>query len=99
MVVEDDDYVVHRVRVGREAIGEKFADIVLNVAFIDLGLPDVSGDRVVTELRQRYPLLATILMTGWHLEDKDPRLQACDHRIQKPFSLNQARQIVTLAVG
>ncbi len=64
LVVEDDDHVaevvtaclerdhvVYRAQDGREAIGEKFADVALDVAFIDLGLPDVSGDRVATELR------------------------------------------------
>jgi PAS domain S-box-containing protein len=110
LVVEDDDHVaevvtaclqrdhvVYRARDGREAIGEKFAGVSLDVAFVDLGLPDVAGDKVALELRQRHPSLATILITGWHLQDDDPRLQAFDHHLQKPFSLAKVRQMVAVA--
>ncbi len=110
LVVEDDDHVaevitaclqrdhvVYRARDGREAIGEKFAGVTLDVAFVDLGLPDVAGDKVALELCQRYPSLATILITGWHLPDDDPRLQAFDHHLQKPFSVDKVRQMVAVA--
>lgn len=36
-------------------------------------------------------------MTGWHLQDDDPRLQAFDHHLQKPFSLDRVRKVVAVA--
>ena len=111
LIVEDDDHVgdvltaclehdheVRWARDGREAL-DKFTGMVFDVAFIDLGLPDASGDNVARELRQRHPSLATILITGWHLEDDDSRLSVFDYRLQKPFSLANVKRTLAMATG
>lgn len=43
LLVEDDDHVVYRARDGLDAIGEKFAGVSLDMAFVDLGLPGPGG--------------------------------------------------------
>lgn len=64
----------------------RFAPGRFDVAFIDLGMPGMPGDQVATQLRRADPLLATVLITGWHLSSDDPRLAVFDLRISKPFS-------------
>ena len=56
-----------------------------DVAFIDLGMPGMAGDRVSQALRESDPALATVLVTGWALADGDPRLSAFDFYLRKPF--------------
>lgn len=60
-------------------------DHTFDVALIDLGMPDLPGDKVAEALRERHPETATVLMTGWRLADDDPRTKPFDLRIQKPF--------------
>jgi FixJ family two-component response regulator len=68
---------------------------------IDLGIPELPGDQVAREMRRVDPCLATVLITGWNLEENDSRLLAFDFRIQKPFDnldrvLNAVAQAVEL---
>lgn len=55
------------------------------VALLDLGMPDMSGDVLAAELKKINPHISLILTTGWKLEDDDPRLEAFDFWLQKPF--------------
>ena len=97
LVAEDDRVVrtilsrllsdVHEVEMavdGQEAL-EMFAPGSTDVALIDLGMPEVSGDRVAQEMRKADPAVATVLITGWELNPEDPRLSAFDFLLQKPF--------------
>ena len=56
-----------------------------DVALIDLGLPEIPGDRLAREIRQVDPAVARVLITGWQLDDDDPRLDPFDFHLQKPF--------------
>ena len=77
----------HHVEVctGSQEALSRFAPGRFDVAFIDLGMPGMPGDRVARELRRIDPLLATVLITGWDLSIEDPRLSAFDLRLSKPF--------------
>jgi FixJ family two-component response regulator len=44
------------------------------------------GDQLVPHLRRLDPLLSTILITGWNLEDVPERRETFDFYLQKPFS-------------
>jgi CheY-like chemotaxis protein len=57
-----------------------------DVALIDLGLPDRSGDQLALELRQLDPGLVLVLVTGWLLDEEDPRRAPFDYVLQKPFT-------------
>jgi PAS domain S-box-containing protein len=98
LVVEDDDYI--RGLLGR-ILGEEH-DVTLHdngaaalaafrpnsfdVALIDLGLPEIPGDRLAREIRQADAAIATVLITGWQLEEEDRRTEPFDFVLQKPFT-------------
>ncbi len=71
-------------------------DIAL--AIVDIGLPDIKGDVLVSELRARHPNLPIVVATGYD----DPALRqrfAGDDRIsfiRKPYTRNDLRKIATL---
>ena len=83
---------------GREALA-RAATQAFEVALIDLGMPDLPGDRVAEGLRQINPALAAILITGWELDEDDPRRAPFDYLVQKPFrDLGAVRRLVTQAL-
>lgn len=57
----------------------------IDIALIDLGLPDIPGHEVAAQLRKRNPALKTILMTGWSISPDDARLKNFDGYLQKPI--------------
>ena len=111
LVVEDDMMVarllervlgatheVSLVQNGLEVL-DTFATDTCEVAVIDLGMPGLPGDRVAQEMRQRDPTLATVLITGWEIDDDDARLAHFDFRIQKPFDdLDEVVDVVARAI-
>ena len=93
-----EDHEVETVMDGQEAL-EGFAPGQYDVALIDLEMPGMPGDQVAQKMRQVDPSLATVLITGYVLEENDLRLSAFDFLIQKPFvPLNKIRNVVTQAV-
>jgi CheY-like chemotaxis protein len=78
---------------------EAFESERYDVALIDLGLAQIPGDAVGRILRQRDPAMATILISGWVLEDGDPRAKDFDFLLSKPFDdLIQIERVVANAV-
>ena len=69
---------------GREAVAG-FVPGQYDVVLIDMGIPGIPGDRVAREMRQADPSLVTVLITGWELDEGDPRVSAFDFRVQKPL--------------
>ena len=109
LVVEDDDLIRDVVRAPLEDAGHKLyvaADgrqaIELmrdhDLALIDLGIPYISGDRVAITLKQYDPRISTILMTGWDLDEGDPRLGALDFRVPKAIELDQLHRTLAYAI-
>ena len=111
LVVEDDPVVgsilartlkmAERIDVatnGVEAL-ELFAPGHYDAVLIDLSLPGVPGDQIATQIKQMDAAVVTIMMTGWILEEGDPRLAPFDYCLQKPFVPQELRQIVGRAVG
>lgn len=70
----------------------------VDVAVLDLGIPELSGDEVARRAREQQVDLTTVLMTGWSLDPKDERCRAFDFLLQKPFDGHQARRVVNQAV-
>jgi DNA-binding NtrC family response regulator len=76
---------------------ERVPDIVL----LDMKMGDVTGDRVLEQLLNRWPSLCVIVITGYpSLEDMRAtfKLKVFDY-IAKPFSLAQLRQVLHNAVA
>jgi len=69
------------------------------VALVDLGLPNMPGDRVARRLKDMHPELAAILISGWELDDGDVRREPFDLSLQKPFrDVHHVRQAVNAAL-
>jgi CheY-like chemotaxis protein len=84
---------------GRAALAA-FRPDKYDVALIDLGLPEIPGDRLAKEIRQVDPAVARVLITGWQLADDDPRLAPFDFHLQKPFERTaDLRRIVSRALA
>lgn len=97
ILVADDDEAVgavlrqmlgrrHEVSVfigGREAL-EDFGPGKYDVAILDLGMPEFSGDQVAIQMRVLDPAIGLILFSGWELPPGDPRGRAFDFEMTKP---------------
>ena len=96
LIVEDDEAVsgplgrllstCHAVQIEADGAGamQHFAPDRFDVAFIDLGLPGLPGDVIAGKFRNLDPAVATVMITGWVLEEDDPRRQQFDFYLQKP---------------
>ena len=66
---------------------------------VDLGMPEMPGDRVAEHLRKVDPHVATVLITGWELDNHDPRRAVFDFHVKKPFdSIDKILNIVASAI-
>ncbi len=66
---------------------------LINVALVDLGLPDLPGEKLVSELRSLYPQLPIIVASGRGAGSVDADLQALDNLIimPKPYDFEDLR--------
>lgn len=85
-----NDHQVHAFADAQTAL-DQFQVGQFDIAFIDLGLPDMLGHHVAQKLRDQDPNLTTILISGWTLEEHDPRLAPFDFFLPKP--LREPQQI------
>ncbi|MBT4502768.1 MAG: response regulator [Gemmatimonadetes bacterium] len=93
-----EDYEVEVRENGQEAV-EQFVAKKFDVVLIDLGLPSMPGDRVARMIREADPAVSTVLITGWVLEEDDPRLEAFDLYVQKPLKMESIGDVVTRAIA
>ena len=56
-----------------------------DAVLIDLGLPEMPGDELAKVLHKRDPDVSMLMLTGWMLNEDDPRMRLFDDRIQKPI--------------
>lgn len=85
--LNDNNYVVHALGRGIEAINE-IEKINPDLLILDLGLPDIDGKSLTTQIKKNQPELPIIILTA-HDEPKDIvaglNLGADDY-VTKPFS-------------
>lgn len=77
---------------------DNFLPDCYEIAFIDLGLPNMPGNQVAENLRRIDPNLVTILITGWPLQNNDPALSPFDFWIQKPLNLTELESLLLRAI-
>ena len=66
-----------------------------DIALIDLGLPGLPGDQLRDKIKNHDPNITTILITGWEMDETNPRRQNFDFYIQKPFAdLKNLQEII-----
>ncbi len=92
-----ENHEVEGVLDGLEAL-ETFEPGRYDVVLIDLGMPGIPGDRVAQEMRKADPSVVTVLVTGWELEESDPRLSPFDFILMKPVVPDTVREMVARAI-
>jgi two-component system, cell cycle sensor histidine kinase and response regulator CckA len=94
----EKNYDVEMCENGGDAV-EQFVARKFDAVLIDLGLPSMPGDRVARMIREADPAVSTVLITGWFLEEDDPRLEAFDLYVQKPMSIESVENAVAQAIS
>jgi CheY-like chemotaxis protein len=70
-----------------------------DAAIVDLGMPGMPGDEVAREMRRIDPYLGMILITGWELQESDPRRSVFVFQMQKLLdNLAHILNTLTLAI-
>ncbi|MDX9858393.1 MAG: response regulator [candidate division Zixibacteria bacterium] len=113
LVVDDEDVVVSLVR---DALEDEGVDVEgalsgpdalariehhsCDLIITDIRMPGMDGIELVSRVRERYPDVAVIFMTGYaNLNSaKDAIKQGASDYIMKPFELNEIRQAVRKAL-
>jgi len=69
----------------------------INVALVDLGLPDLPGEQLVGELRSLYPRLPIIVASGKGAGAIDPSVQSLHDIIilPKPYNFDDLQSALT----
>ena len=69
---------------------------LIDVALVDLGLPDLPGEKLVTELRSLYPQLPIIVASGRGANSFDSALRSMQDLIilPKPYDFEELRQAI-----
>jgi DNA-binding response OmpR family regulator len=98
--LEREGYAVTRAVDGEEAlrrVENERPDLVL----LDVGLPGLSGLDVLQRLRENYPRVPVVMLTGLNDEAQARRMLqmgAVDY-IRKPFDLGHLSRVVLAAIG
>ncbi len=69
--------------------GQK-ADIVIS----DVEMPGMNGFELMAKVRQKYPDMAFIIMSGVAVYEKKSKLEGADAFLAKPFEINDLFKIV-----
>ncbi|MGY8827628.1 MAG: ATP-binding protein [Candidatus Latescibacterota bacterium] len=67
---------------------------------IDLGMPDMTGGQLAQHLRRLDPWVGLIMITGWILNEDDPRRAHFDQVLYKPIpDPDRLKAVVTKAIS
>jgi DNA-binding response OmpR family regulator len=93
-------YVVKNARSGPEALGLMNA-FAPDVVLLDVMMPGMSGDEVLSRLRRGHPQVAVVMVTAQQDEEAGRQLlaQGAVDYVQKPCDLDVLERIVGAAVA
>ena len=98
-VLDDEGYTVSTAENGSEAL-KKIKDDTPSVVLLDVWLPDIDGLEILKEIRDAYPGVAVIVMSGHGTIEtavRATKLGAYDY-IEKPLSMERVHLIVKHAI-
>jgi PAS domain S-box-containing protein len=101
-LLEASGHAVRLAYTGYQAL-EAAHDFAPHIAFLDIGLPDISGHDVALQLRERFPgrELALVALTGWG-SDGDRRQSeeaGFDFHLTKPVSVDAINNLFPNLIG
>jgi CheY-like chemotaxis protein len=113
LCVEDDPDIARVLQLMVEAVpghrallaenGERALAILggdsLQLAFIDLGLPDIDGVDLVREIRRRYPELDIVVVTAYHERRGEAIRAGATAFVGKPFDPEHIVKLVEQHAG
>jgi signal transduction histidine kinase/ActR/RegA family two-component response regulator len=97
-ICADEGHHVLEARSGREAL-ELLAARPIDVVYTDLGMPGMTGWQLADQIRDRWPYVRVVLITGWGASVQPEELQAhhVDFLIAKPFRRDQVLAVLVPA--
>ncbi|NOX36336.1 MAG: response regulator [Calditrichaeota bacterium] len=92
---DSDKFELITVNSGREAI-EVLNQVPVDLVITDVRMPEVSGLDLLVKIKETYPQTKVIIMTAYGSSDvhKEATERGCFHYIEKPFEINEIRQII-----
>ena len=70
-----------------------------DVVLVDFSLPEMSGDELVQRIRVEDPLITTVLITGWEIDEIKLRTTGFDFTLQKPLTpIVKVKDVVACAI-
>jgi len=95
VILQQEGYVVDTAENGEEAIAKSEANFY-NLALIDVRLPDIEGTKLLTLLRETYPRMVKIIMTGFPVLDNAVEAinRGVDGYLTKPMSTEKLLKTV-----
>ncbi|MGE5892460.1 MAG: response regulator [bacterium] len=90
---------VRAVPTGEEALRE-LRSTSADLCFLDVRLPDMNGIDLQKEIRDLFPHMKTVLMTGSYVDDHLRKgIEAADSFLMKPFNIVQVKSLVQNLLG
>lgn len=77
---------------------EHFSRGCCEVIVIDLGMPGMSGDQLARRIREIDDRVPIVMLTGWELDEDDPRLAGFDAHLTKPVRAAILKDTLTRAI-
>lgn len=65
-----------------------------DIIFCDLAMPRLNGISVANAVREKYPDIKFVLMTGWPKDLKSEDLHKIDYILEKPFTLEVVSEVL-----
>ncbi|MBW2563487.1 MAG: response regulator [Deltaproteobacteria bacterium] len=91
LALEHLGYKVLTANTGMKAIGiVETAGKDIDLAILDIGLPDIMGDQVCQRIQELHPSIKVVVSTGYMVEDITDHMKIkAQGFIQKPFSMSK----------
>lgn len=89
LILEEEGYTVDSAENGREAI-DKSQSKFYDLALIDIRLPDMSGTKLLTTMKETTPKMAKIIITGYPSQNNAVEAvnKGADAYLLKPFNVD-----------
>lgn len=97
---DSDKFELFCMNSGREAI-ELLNQLPFDLVITDVRMPEVSGLDLLVEIKDRYPNTKVIIMTAYGSSDVQRAAtdRGCFNYIEKPFEINELRQLILDALA
>lgn len=97
---DNNEFEILAVNSGKEAL-EILNQIAVDMVVTDVRMPEVSGLELLQRVKQQYPFTKVVIMTAYGSSDvqKEANSRGCFQYIEKPFEINDLKQIILEGLG